>query len=268
MNKSSSLDLFVFHRATRLDAASLEGGAKGIVVDFETHGKADRQQGFDTQINDHDWHDLRDVKEDLNAYVICRINGTNDNTEAEVMQALHLGADEILIPMIRKLSEVTTILHLVKEKAHVSVMIETLEAINITRQLDQLPLARVYVGLNDLRICRGSDSIFSAIEDGTVESIREMIKYTPFGFGGLTTPGFGTPLPVEHFLHEMTRLDCQFTFLRRSFFQDTAKKNIQEELFKISEAIQLSMNRDEESIKQGKLELTGQLDHILNSRER
>lgn len=265
MNKSDSLDLFVFHRDTDLDSESLEGGAKGIVVDFETRGKVNRQQGFDTQINDHNWQDLHDIKQELQAYVICRIDGINDHTETEVLRAIELGADEILIPMVRKLNEVTTMLDLVKEKAQVSVMIETMEAVNITRQLDQLPLARAYVGLNDLRICRGSESIFSAIADGTVESIREMIKYTPFGFGGLTIPGYGTPLPVEHFLHEMTRLDCQFTFLRRSFFQDTADKKIQDGLRNISSAIQSSMGRDKESTKHGKLELNNQLDRILNT---
>lgn len=264
MNKSNGLDLFVFHRDTDLDAASLEGGAKGIVIDFETSGKADRQQGFDTQINQHNWQDLGDIKQNLQAYVICRINGINDQTESEVVKAIELGADEILIPMVRTVNEVTSILDLVKEKAQVSVMIETNEAVNITRQLDQLPLARAYVGLNDLRICRGSKSIFTAIADGTVESIRGMVKHTAFGFGGLTIPGCGTPLPVELFLHEMTRLDCQFTFLRRSFFQDTAGKNIQNELHNISSAIQSSINRNKQSTQQGKMDLKAQLDLILN----
>ena len=262
-----SFDLFVFHRDPGFDAACLEGGASGIVVDFETHGKAHRQAGFDTQINGHDWQDLRDIKQQLQAYVICRINGINDHTESEVRQALALGADEILIPMVRKLEEVTTILDFVKEEARVSVMIETMEAVAITRQLDRLPLARAYVGLNDLRICRGSESIFTAMADGTLESIREMIKSVPFGFGGLTLPGCGAPLPVECFLDEMTRLDCRFAFLRRAFFQATSGKNVRDELPRISAAVRASLSRDQDSIKQGKRLLTEYLDRILTTRQ-
>lgn len=265
MTKPDSLDLFVFHRNTGLNTACLEGGAKGIVIDFETRGKTVRQQGFDTQINDHGWHDLRDVKKDLQTYVICRINGYNESTEAEVLHALDLQADEILIPMVRQLSEVSAILKLVKDRACVSAMVETVEAVKITRLLDQLPLARIYVGLNDLRICRGSQSIFTAIADGTVESIRDKVKHTPFGFGGLTIPGHGKPLPVELFLHEMTRLECQFTFLRRSFFHDTADKKPQNELLRIKSAVQSSIRREEKIIKRDKQILTEKLAQILKS---
>ena len=267
MTKPDALDLFVFHRNNDLNAACLEGGAKGIVIDFETRGKSVRQQGFDTQINEHNWDDLRAVKQDSKAYVVCRINGYNADTETEVLQALDFKADEILIPMVRELSEVSAILKLVKNRARVSAMIETMEAVNIAPLLDQLPLARIYVGLNDLRICRGSQSIFTAVADGTVESIRHMIKHTPFGFGGLTIPGYGNPLPVELFLHEMTRLECEFTFLRRSFFKDTAGKKPQEEIPRIVSAALSSMHRDEASVKLDKQILTDKLAQISDRPE-
>ena len=165
--------------------------------------------------------------------------------------------------MVRKMSEVSDVLELAENRARVSVMIETLEAIEISRQLDQLALARVYVGLNDLCICRQSHSIFSALADGTVESIREKFRKTPFGFGGLTIPGYGSPLPVEHFLDEMTRLECAFTFLRRSFFRDTVNRNLKDELPRISSAVRSSVERDARAIEQGKLDLAEQLKTIL-----
>ena len=257
------MDLFVFHRNRSLDLASIEGGAKGIVIDLETRGKAHRQKGFDTQINEHGWQDIAEVKQDKKTYVICRLNGINEQTALEVNRALDLGVDELLIPMVRKMSEVSDVLKLAENRAHVSVMIETLEAIEISRQLDQLPLARVYVGLNDLSICRQSHSIFSALADGTVESIRGKFRKIPFGFGGLTIPGYGSPLPVEHFLGEMTRLECAFTFLRRSFFRDTANRNLKDELPIISSAVRSSVDRDTHAIKQGQLDLAVQLQSIL-----
>jgi hypothetical protein len=267
MHSTCPFDLFVFHRNPALNAAALQGGASGIVVDFETRGKVERQSGFDTEINDHDWRDIREIRQHSDAYIICRINSINHGTDAEVNQAIELGVNEILIPMVRNLDEVTNVLELVDERVQVSAMIETMEAVKIARQLDQLPIARIYIGLNDLSICRGSDSIFSAVADGTVESIREKIQHTPFGFGGLTIPGYGAPLPVELFLHEMTRLNCQFTFLRRSFFRDTANRSIQDELPKILSAIRSSMSRNDESIRRDKSALGERLVHILSSKE-
>ena len=259
------MDLFVFHRDLPMDKATLDGGVKGVVLDFEKRGKTERQNGFDTQINDHRWNELREVKQDLQCYVICRINGTSDHTKDEVAKTLDFGADEILIPMVRQTSEVISILKMARDKARVSAMIETTDAINISHQLDQLQLARVYVGLNDLRICRGSNSIFTAMADGTLESIREKIKQTPFGFGGLTIPGFGAPLPVELFLNEMTRMACQFTFLRRSFFRDTAGKNVQLALRSMFSAIQVSMNSSQTNIHLNQTKLRNQLDRIVAS---
>ena len=205
------------------------------------------------------------MKQDLGAYAICRINRFNHQSETEVIKALQLGADEILLPMVRTVEEVTSVLELVKDKARLGVMIETDEAVEIAGQLDQLPLARVYVGLNDLRVCRGNDSIFSAMADGTVEKIRENVKQVQFGFGGLTVPGSGAPLPVEHFAHEMTRLDCQFTFLRRSFFKDTSNRCLDEAISAISGFVASSFNRDRETIRDDQLKLAVQFDRILDA---
>lgn len=263
MKRDGSFDLFVFHRTLHDDIACVQGGAIGIVVDFETIGKAERQLGFDTQISEHGFDDLFEVKRKVQAYTICRINAFGVHSIQEINQILEVGVDEILMPMVRNIEEVIEVLELVDGKAQIGVMIETLEAVDIASQLDQMPLSRVYVGLNDLHICRGSDSLFTAMVDGTVERIREKIKNTPFGFGGLTIPNFGRPLPVEHFFNELTRLDCQFSFLRRSFFNDTVNKMPQVEIPNILAALRSAMDRTEEIIEQDKNALAVQLNDIL-----
>ena len=94
----------------------------------------------------------------------------------------------------------------------------------------------MYVGLNDLAIERRSASIFEAITDGTVDRLREIFS-VPFGFGGLTLPDRGHPVPCRLLINEMVRLNCHFSFLRRSFHRDIRGRPVSEGLRLIREAL-------------------------------
>lgn len=262
------LELFVFHRDFPLDMACIEGGANGIIVDLETKGKSERQNGVDTQINYHSIHDICEIKKNSAVYVICRINVFNKDSQKEIDQVIEAGADEILVPMIKHDREVKEIFHLVKERKPIGLMIETKEAVEIANKLDHYPLSRVYVGLNDLCISRKSNSIFAAIADGTLDKIRRQIVKAPFGFAGLTIPDRGNPLPVFHLINELLRLDCQFTFLRRSFFRDTLNKNVRIEIPRIQDSIQKSKHRTASQINDDKISLDNNLKTFMwNSHE-
>jgi hypothetical protein len=102
--------------------------------------------------------------------------------------------------------------------------VETIEAVQLAEELGRLPVTRVYVGLNDLAIARGSRHIFTAIADGTIDRLRPHFS-APFGFGGLTIVGAGFPVPCRVLMAEMARLQCTFTFLRRSFIADIANRS-------------------------------------------
>lgn len=260
---NENFQLFVFHRHLALDMACIEGGANGIIVDLETVGKSERQSGVDTEINDHSVQDLMQIKKKSAAYVICRINALNQDSQKEIDQVIEAGADEILVPMIKQNNEVKEIFRLVKERKPIGLMIETKEAIAIANQLDQYPLARAYVGLNDLCISRKSNSIFAAIADGTLDKIRGQIVKAPFGFAGLTIPDKGHPLPALHLINELIRLDCQFTFLRRSFFHDTLNKNVQIEIPRIQNSIRKSKQRTSSQIKKDKISLEKKLETLM-----
>lgn len=200
--------------------------ASAVVVDWEWRGKQARQQGAtrqvgtDTQISADTPADLLRVRAAVDVPVICRVNAPGPLTGEEVEQALDLGADEVLVPMVRRPEEVEHVLRLVDGRAGVGVMVETVDAVATAPRLARLPISRAYVGLVDLALDRGSPSIFHALVDGTVERVREAFT-VPFGFGGLTLPGLGAPVPTLLLLGEMSRLDCQFSFLRRSFIADT-----------------------------------------------
>lgn len=213
-------DLFVFHRDATLDTDCVKAGCEGVVVDFEVKGKHERQANYDTQINKHSLEDIVSLKA-LGVYTICRINSIDSNSAKEIENVIDAGADEILVPMIRTRQEIEQICNQVDGRASVGLMIETPEALNFVPIINDNDVKRVFIGLNDLHISQGKPTLFHVLADGVVDNIRQQISHADFGFGGLTIPRAGNPLPVEYFFHELARLDCQFTFLRRSFFTDS-----------------------------------------------
>ena len=226
--KPLEMELFVFHRDQDTNHQCISGGAAGIVIDLESKGKWERQNGHDTEINFHSTQDIRDLKSAGSAYVICRCNAINSNSEIELNEIIAAGADEILIPMISTLDEVDFAKNIISNRCDISLMIETPQAIELLDALDNQSFKRFFVGLNDLRIARQEPSIFHPVQQGILNTIRSKVKHTSLGFGGLTLPGHGHPIPVELFMEEMHRLSIDFTFLRRSFYRDMEGKSFTE----------------------------------------
>jgi hypothetical protein len=213
------VDLFLFTVDPGWGRDVLDAGAAAIVVDWERRGKARRQAGEDTQISTDTPADLSRMRAAVDGRLVCRINGYGGWTAGEVEDALARGADEILLPMVRTAEEVDRTLDLVAGRCGLGILVETQDAVDRTAALSRRPLSRVYVGLNDLRIDRRSDSLFAPLVDGTVEAVRAEVAQ-PFGVAGLTLPGGGSPVPGTLLAAELVRIGADFTFLRRSFTAD------------------------------------------------
>ncbi len=226
-----SFEMFLFATEERNVVSAVDAGISGLVVDWETDGKYDRQKEADTQINWDSPETLRSVRSFTDATILCRINGNSSfqKCKEEIRLALAGGASEILLPMVRTVEEVESVLEVVDGRCGVGILIETQEAVELADALGTLPLSRVYVGLNDLAIDRKSQTIFSAMVDGTVDYVRKCIS-VPFGVAGLTLPGCGDPIPSILLFSEMARLQCSFTFLRRSFTRDICGKEVSVEV--------------------------------------
>ena len=219
------LELFLFSTDAALAARAITGGVRGVVVDWERRGKSERQRGADTQINHDTVADLRRMRGSTSSRVICRVNGFGAWTADEIELALGNGADEILLPMVRDAAEVAEALSILRGRAPLGILVETPDAVSNSEALGRLRIARVYFGLMDLAIARGSRSPFEAVADGTVERVRAAFDI-PFGFAGLTLPEGGTPVPSRLLAAEMLRLRCGFTFLRRSYLRDVRGRDI------------------------------------------
>ena len=152
----SDFRLFLFATEPWVVRAATEGGVDGFVVDWEQRGKHDRQAGRDTEVNADTAEDLDRVRAATTAPVLCRVNSFGPGTPEEVEAAISGGTDEILLPMVTGADEVQAVIEAVGGRCGVGVLVETVAAVEAVEELALLPLSRVYVGLNDLSIDRGT----------------------------------------------------------------------------------------------------------------
>ena len=214
------MELFVFYANERLTKSCLEAGIDGIVVDLENSEKRYRQSLYNTQINKHDFNTLKEARLLFKGDLICRVNGGDKISGDEIQKAIDYGANYIMLPMIKVASEVERVLKIINGRAKCIPMIELHEAVINRSSIGALPVEKIYVGLNDLAISRNSRNIFTPMIDGTMDEIRASTSIN-LGVAGLTHPQLGQPIPSGFLLNEMKRLNCGFTFLRRSFFKDS-----------------------------------------------
>jgi len=235
------IDAFVFTVDPFFAATAVGAGAAGVIVDWERRGKRERQARADTQVNDDTATDLARVRAATSGTVLCRVNGWGAGSEAEIAQAVGLGADEVLLPMVRRPEEVDAALAALAAlggRCRLGILVETTEAVRRVDELVRRPVSRVYVGLNDLMIDRGGRTLFAALVDGTVDRVRAAVPPgVPFGVAGLTLPEAGRPVPCRLLAAELARLDASFTFLRRSFHADVAGRDLAVELPRVTGAV-------------------------------
>ena len=219
------VELYLFTADAEVAAEAVAEGAAGVVVDWEQRAKRERQAGFDTQVNADTPEDLRRVRAATDGRVLCRVNGWGPWSPDELALAADLGADEVLLPMVRRPEEVDRALDALGGACGLGILVETLDAVACVDELATRPLSRLYVGLNDLMIERRTLDLFVPLVDGTVDRVRTATT-CPFGVAGLTVPGGGRPVPTELLAGELGRLDAAFTFLRRSFLADAAGRGL------------------------------------------
>ena len=191
--------------------------------------------------------------------VLCRINAYGPWTAGEVHEAIARGADELLLPMVRTVEQVDRTLSWSAARCGLGILVETLPAVAAAAGLATRPLSRVYVGLNDLRIARGSSELFEPLVDGTVDRIRADVERLPFGVAGLTRPDAGWPLPCRLLIGELARLETDFTFLRRSFLADTAGRDLFLEVPSLLDAVARAGTRSSDAKAADRAELVATL---------
>ena len=254
-----SLELLCFTTLPRHARAVGRAPGAAVVIDWERAGKEERQLGADTCISSDTLADLVAVRSATPGRIVCRINGVGPWTAEEVEDAVVAGASELLVPMVRQPEELDTVIACARGRIRVGFLIETEEAVARAAELARRPVSRVYVGLNDLAIARGSRSIFDALVDGLVEEVRDAVGGMPFGVCGLTLPGGGAPVPTRLLLGEIVRLGCDFTFLRRSFWRDVGEGDPAAAIADIRRAAAAAARRSPATVAADRAELRARL---------
>lgn len=213
---SADFDVLLFSDDPVYAAAAEAAGCAGVIVDWEQRGKGARQIGFDTEISAAGPAELQAMRSRLHGRLLCRINNAPVIRVQEARAAVDLGADEVWLPMVRSLHEIDDTLNALQGRADLGIVVETGDAMRLAPALARLPIKRVYIGLNDLRIDLGHRDLFTPLVDGTVDAFRDGYD-GPMGVAGVTLPAGGDPVPQALLLAAMARLQCRFGVARRTF---------------------------------------------------
>jgi hypothetical protein len=251
---SADFEFFLFSSDPATIEPAVAAGVSGVVVDWERVGKRHRQAGADTQIGEDTADDLRRVRACTSGRIICRIDNDESLLEEQIESAIAAGADEILVPMVRSAGTVERVLDHANGRCGVGILVETAAAVAEGDALAALPLARTYVGLNDLAIDRGTSNIFEPLLDGTIEEVRGHFV-VPFGFAGLTVVDAGSPIPCRLIIGELIRLDCTFSFLRRSYHADIRGRSPAREISRLRLALDTASQRTPAEVERDRDEL-------------
>jgi len=251
---SDRFELFLFSADPATIAPAVAAGVAGLIVDWERVGKRHRQAGADTQIGEDTIDDLRRARACTSAQILCRIDNTEALLEEQIDAAVEAGADEVLLPMVRSVAEVERALDYTRTRVDIGILIETEAVLDQLLELSALPLARAYLGLNDLAIDRGTTNIFDPLVDGTLEEVRSHFS-VPFGVAGLTVVDAGAPIPCRLIVAELSRLDCSFSFLRRSYHADIRGREPAKEIPRLLDALTAAARRDVDQVSRDRDEL-------------
>lgn len=230
------LELLLFTADAALARRAEAAGIDGLMIDWESKGKKERQSGHDMEIGIDTPEDLARVAAAVRCPVTVRVNALGPHTGDEIDLALSLGARGVMLPMARRAAEVEEFLGILRGRARSIVQIETQDLVDDLPRLRALPWDAAYVGLHDLMLSRGAQSMWAAVLDGTVEQIFRSLPDRVVGFAGVTVIGGGTPIRFSLILQELARLGARLSFLRRSFRRELVDRDMAAELASIRSA--------------------------------
>jgi hypothetical protein len=207
------------HRVVTLATA----GVHQIMVDTETHGKAQRQSGRNAVANQHAIEDVTTLKRlRTNVSIICRINGYNSRTQAEIEAAISAGADAVMVPMISSYKQMSEIARLAGSRVDLIPLLETPYSVMFIQEiLQEVKCEQVHFGLNDLSIGLGTKNIFrvllSPVFISAVEYAAEKVKIV--GVGGVGSPFCPNAVSPQLLVKHHVAMRSNAVILSRSFFQ-------------------------------------------------
>lgn len=113
-----ALKLMYLTNSPKIAAIAEKNGVDRIFLDLELRGKEARQANMDTVISHNSFQDVRPLRDALHtAELLVRINSVYDGTKAEVDRVIADGADVVMLPYFKTVSEVETFVNAVNGRA-------------------------------------------------------------------------------------------------------------------------------------------------------
>lgn len=220
------LNLMYITKRPEIAQIAEEAGIDWIFVDMEFIGKDCRQAGMNTVQNHHTVDDVKNVKAAVKkAKVLVRVNPIHEATEDyfssedEINATIAVGADIVMLPFFKTVSEVQRFLEIVNGRTKTCLLVETPEAALLIDEILELKgVDMIHIGLNDLHLALGMKFMFELLANGTVDKLSAKIKAKgiPFGFGGIAALTGGA-IPGSMVLKEHYRLGSSMVIVSRSF---------------------------------------------------
>lgn len=220
-----SLKLMYITNSPAIAQIAETAGVDRIFVDMEYIGKADRQGGMDTVQSHHTLEDIKVISRAVEtAEVLVRVNPIHEasdtyiSSKEEIDRAIANGADILMLPYFKTVTEVQQFVELVDGRVKTMPLVETPAAVKVIDDILKLDIDEIFIGLNDLSLGYGKKFMFELLTDGTVEELCNKFKKKgiTYGFGGIAALGKGI-LPAERIITEHYRLDSTCVILSRSF---------------------------------------------------
>jgi citrate lyase beta subunit len=223
-------------------AAADHAGIERIMIDLEVEGKAQRQAGRGLFLSDHCRDDISSVRAVLRrATLLVRINPIGPDSDREIDDVIRRGADQIMLPYFHTAAEARRFVTLVNGRARTILLMETRGAVAAASAILDLPgVDELFVGLNDLALSMGCDSLFEPILDGTVDRLARLVnaRGLSFGFGGLARlTRLDLPVHPERILAEQVRVGASLGLLGRSFRDGLQPGDLAGEIARLRAAI-------------------------------
>ncbi len=215
-----SLKLIYITNVPAVALIAERNGVDRVMIDLETLGKEERQKNMNTVKSHHTVNDVVIISNILKtSEMLVRINPWNETSNDEIEAVISAGADRIMLPMWRSITEVKAFLETINGRVHTTLLLETKEAVEIIDEVLELPLLdEIHIGLNDLHLSYGLAFMFELLTNGVVENLCKKFraKGIKYGFGGIARIGEGL-LPAEKIIMEHYRLGSTRAILSRSF---------------------------------------------------
>lgn len=222
MSQMNELQTIFIANTPQNATIAAQGGASVIMVDLETAGKQERQKTLSAHFTQTDWDDVARIRDAIpDAEMMVRLDPWNGRTSPDqIEQAIALGADRLMQPMIESVQDVMAFANILNQRARLTPLIETINSLRAIAEIAALPdVDRIHIGLNDLHLQLGNRFLFEPLADGLIDSAAAAMRaaHMPFGFGGIGSITGTPPVSPHLLLADHVRLGSNWVILSRQF---------------------------------------------------